>query len=89
MPNNRRREKKVKSHHATVQLQLNDNGAIGNIVLDHGENANQAVSAYHSAGASIPISQLVAGAIIHVTINEEGGGSITGEIIQGPGTMQE
>lgn len=79
----------MKIYHATVQLQLNDNGAIGNIVLDHGENGNQAVSAYHSAGASIPISQLVAGAIIHVTISDEGGGSISGEIIKGNGTMQE
>ena len=78
----------MKTYHATVQLQLNSNGAIGNIVLDHGENSNQAVSAYHSAGASIPISQLVAGAIIHVTMNDEGGGSISGEIIQGTGTMQ-
>ena len=78
----------MKTSHATVQLQLNSNGAIGNIVLDHGENSNQAVSAYHSAGASIPISQLVAGAIIHVTMNDEGGGSISGEIIQGTGTMQ-
>ena len=78
----------MKTYHATVQLQLNSNGAIGNIVLDHGEDSNQAVSAYHSAGASIPISQLVAGAIIHVTMNDEGGGSISGEIIQGTGTMQ-
>ena len=78
----------MKTYHATVQLQLNSNGAIGNIVLDHGEDSNQAVSAYHSAGASIPISQLVAGAIIHVTLNDEGGGSISGEIIQGTGTMQ-
>ncbi len=78
----------MKTYHATIQLQLNSNGAIGNIVLDHGEDSNQAVSAYHSAGASIPISQLVAGAIIHVTMNDEGGGSISGEIIQGTGTMQ-
>lgn len=78
----------MKIYHATIQLQLNSNGAIGNIVLDHGEDSNQAVSAYHSAGASIPISQLVAGAIIHVTMNDEGGGSISGEIIQGTGTMQ-
>lgn len=79
----------MKSYHATIQLQLNSTGAIGNIVLDHGENSNEAVSAYHSAGASIPISQLVAGAIIHVTISDEGGGSITGEIIKGTGTIQE
>ena len=79
----------MRSYHATVQLQLNDNGAISNLVFDHGESTSQAVSAYHSAGASIPISQLVAGAIIHVTINDEGGGSITGEIIKGNGTMQE
>ena len=78
----------MKNYHATIQLQLNSNGAIGNIVLDHGESDNQAVSAYHSAGASIAASQLVAGAIIHVTINDEDGGSITGEIIRGNGTMQ-
>lgn len=78
----------MKNYHATIQLQLNSNGAIGNIVLDHGESTNQAVSAYHSAGASIAASQMVAGAIIHVTINDEEGGSITGEIIRGNGTMQ-
>lgn len=79
----------MNSYHATVQLQLNTNGAIGNIVLDHGGDSNQAVSAYHSAGASIAISQLVAGAIIRVSLDEEGGGSISGEIIKGTGTMQE
>ena len=79
----------MKLYHATAQLQLNENGAIGNLVADHGENENAAVSAYHSAGASIPISPLVAGAIIHVTFADDGSGSIHGEIIKGTGTIAE
>lgn len=79
----------MRKYNAVVQLQLNDNGAIGNIVSDYGGGDNEAVSAYHSAGASIAASQLVGGAIIHVTFDEEGHGSIRADIVQGNGTMQE
>lgn len=79
----------MEQYHATVQLQFNSNGAIGNIVSDYGQNENSAVSAYHSAGASIASSQLVAGAIIRVSFTPDGGGSFYGEIIKGNGTIQE
>ena len=75
-------------YNATVQLQLNTNGAIGNLVADYGQTEYSAVSAYHSAGASIAAGQLVAGAIIHVTFDDEGNGSFRGEIVKGNGTMQ-
>ena len=74
-------------YNATVQLQLNTNGAIGNIVSDYGTSENAAVSAYHSAGASIAASQLVAGAIIHVSFDEDGNGSFRGEIVRGNGEI--
>ena len=48
-------------HFAVVELQLNTNGAIGNIVVDHGENEAAAISAQHMALASVPVSGLVAG----------------------------
>ena len=76
-------------YNATVQLQLNTNGEIGNIVSDYGTSESSAVSAYHSAGASIAASQLVAGAIVHVSFDENGNGSIRGEIVKGNGEMQE
>ena len=79
----------MEQYHATVQLQFNANGTVGNIVSDYGTNENSAVSAYHSAGASIAASQLVAGAILHVSFTPDGSGSIRGEIIKGNGTIQE
>ena len=79
----------MKRYNATVQMQLNPNGAIGNLVADYGQDDSAAVSAYHSAGASIAAGSLVAGAIIHVVFDDEGNGSIKGEIIKGNGTIQE
>ena len=78
----------MRKYNAVVQLQLNENGAIGNIVSDYGDNDNAAVGAFHSAGASIATSQLVGGAIIHVTFDDEGHGSIRADLVKGNGTMQ-
>lgn len=79
-------------HHAVVELQLNTNGAIGNIVTDYGTNEAAAVSAQHYALASIPVSGLVAGAAIRVIFDDElqdSAGWFTGEVLKGTGTLNE
>lgn len=73
-------------HYAVVELQLNPNGAIGNIVTDYGTNKAAAISAYHTALASAPVSTLVATAVILQTFADGYGGDQS-ETIFGTGVL--
>lgn len=74
--------------YAVVELQLNPNGAIGNIVTDYGTNKAAAVSAYHTALASAPVSTLVATTVILQTFYDRYG-SAQSETIMGTGVLSE
>lgn len=74
--------------YAVVELQLNPNGAIGNIVTDHGTDQAAALSHYHMALASAPVSTLVATTVILQTFIGGYGGT-QGETIKGTGVLAE
>lgn len=78
-------------HYANIEVQLNPNGAIGTIAVDMGTNEKGAISRLHTALASVPESQLVAGASVMVVFDDElqdSGGYIVGEVLKGTGTLQ-
>ena len=74
--------------YAVVELQLNPNGAIGNIVTDHGTDKAAALSHYHMALASAPVSTLVATTVILQTFYDWNGGAQS-ETIMGTGVLAE
>lgn len=74
--------------YAVVELQLNPNGAIGNIVTDHGTDKAAALSHYHLALASATVSTVVSTAVIMQVFHDEDGYT-HGEQINGTGVLAE
>ena len=75
--------------YAVVELQLNPNGAIGNLVTDHGTDKAAALSHYHMALASAPASILVATTVILQTFYDDRYGGTQAETINGTGVLAE
>lgn len=74
--------------YAVVELQLNPNGAIGNIVTDHGTDKAAALSHYHMALASAPVATVVSTAVIMQAFHDDDGFT-HGEQINGKGVLAE
>lgn len=77
-------------HYAVTETQLHTNGAIAHISLDHGTDKAAALSHYHSALASLPVSLLVAGTVMLNFIDDQTGAGYTmSETIKGTGVLEE
>lgn len=75
-------------HYAVVELQLNPNGAIGNLVTDHGTDKAAALSHYHTALASATVATVASTAVILQTFADGYGGNQS-ETIFGTGVLAE
>ena len=73
--------------YAVTEAQLNTNGAIAHINLDHGTDEAAAKSHYHMALASGLISGLVAVTVTMTVMDDESGmGFSQSETVKGTGT---
>lgn len=72
--------------YAVTEVQLNANGAIGHASYDYGENKASALSHYHSALASAPVSQLISMTVVLCVFLPNGDGYTVSETIKGTGT---
>lgn len=76
-------------HYAVTETQLNTNGAISHLSLDHGTDKAAALSHYHNALASLPVSLLVAGTVMMNVIDDvTGSGYTMSETIKGTGVLE-
>lgn len=75
--------------YAVTEAQLNTNGAIAHISLDHGTNESAAKSHYHMALASGLASLLIASTVTMTVMDDETGiGYTQSETVKGNGTLE-
>ena len=76
--------------YAVTEAQLNVNGAIAHISIDHGADESAAKSHYHMALASGLASGLIACTVMLTVMDDESGnGYVQSETVKGTGVLIE